>query len=70
MTGDWAGNVQIVRRVDIEGSEVPVVLLNNINLIVNIFDNVDSFLPDTSDGICSRSTHPTICRLGEKLYII
>ena len=67
MTGDWAGTVQVLRRVDVEGSEVPVVVLNDIQLIVKIFVDVDSLLPDTSDGICSRRSNPTPCRLGEKL---
>ena len=48
MTGDWAGSVQILRRVDVEGSEVPVVVLNDINLMVKSFDYVDSLLPHTS----------------------
>ena len=30
MAGDWAGIVQILRRVDIEGSEVHVVVLNDM----------------------------------------
>ena len=29
-------------------SDVPVVVLNNINLIVKIVDDVESFSPDTS----------------------
>ena len=65
MTGDWAGSVQILRRVDVEGSEVPVVVLNDINLIVKIFDDVDSFSPDTSVGSCDRRASPTPCRLGD-----
>ena len=40
MTGDWAGTVQVLRRLDVEGSEVPGVVLNDINLIVKIFDDV------------------------------
>ena len=68
MTGDWAGSVQIL-RLHFDVSEVPVVVLNDINLIVKIFDDVDSFLPDTSDGICSRRSNPTPCQLGEKLFI-
>ena len=35
MTGDWAGasvGVQVVRSGHVEGSEVPVVVLNNIQL--------------------------------------
>ena len=39
MTGDWAGFVQILRKV--VDCEVPVVVLNNINLIVKIVDDVD-----------------------------
>ena len=54
MTGDWTGTVQILRRVDVEGSEVPVVVLNNINLIVKIFYNIHRLLPDTSDRICNK----------------
>ena len=46
MTGDWAGFVQIVRSVDV--CEVSVVVLNDINNIVKIADDVDSFSPDTS----------------------
>ena len=38
MTGDWAGSIQILRRGDV--CEVPVVVLNIINLIVKIFDDV------------------------------
>ena len=63
MTGDWAGFVQILRTVDV--CEVPVVVLNNINLIVKIFDDVDSFSPDTSLGSCDRRASPTPCRLGD-----
>ena len=63
MTGDWAGTVQILRRVDVEGSEVPVVVLNDI--IVKIFVDVDSLLPDKTDGICCRTDSPTPCQLGE-----
>ena len=48
MTGDWACFVQVLRRVDVEGSEVPVVVLNDINLMVKSFDYVDSLLPHTS----------------------
>ncbi len=66
MTGDWADIVQILRRVDVEGSEVTVVVLNDINLIVNIFDDV-ILLPDRSDGICSRRASLTPCRLGESM---
>ena len=65
MTGDWAGSVQILRRVDIEGSEVPVVVLNDINLIVKIVDNIDSLSPDISLGSCDRRASPTPCRLGD-----
>ena len=35
MTGDWAGaggGVQVVRSGHVEGNEVPVVVLNNIQL--------------------------------------
>ena len=32
MTGDWAGTVQILRAADVEGSEVPVLILNDIQL--------------------------------------
>ena len=65
MTGDWAGSVQILRSVDIVGCEVPVVVLNNINLIVKIVDDVDSFSPDTSLGSCDRRASLTPCRLGD-----
>ena len=51
MTGDWAGSVQILRRVDVEDSEVPVVVLNDIKLFVEKFGDVDSFSPDKTDGI-------------------
>ena len=40
MTGDWAGasgGVQVVRSGHVEGSEVPVVVLNNISRILKIF---------------------------------
>ena len=57
MTGDWASSVQILRRVDV--CEVPVVVLNDINLIVKIVDDVDSFPPDTSLGSCDRRASPT-----------
>ena len=70
MTGDWAGTVQILRRVNVKGSEVPVVVLNDINLIVKIFDNVDSLLPDKTGGNCNRSDSPTPCRLRERIIII
>ena len=63
MTGDWAGSVQILRRVGFP--EVSVVVLNEINLLVKIFDDIDSLLPDTSDGICSRRASLTPCRLGD-----
>ena len=67
MTGDWtsAVSVQILRRVDF--SEVPVVVLNDVKLIVNIFDDVDIFLPDTSDRICSRRDSPAPCQLGASM---
>ena len=57
------GSVQILRRVDVEDSEVPVVVLNDINLI----DDVDSFLPDTSDGICCTIDSLTPCQLGASM---
>ena len=63
MTGDWAGSVQILRLV--VDCEVPVVVLNNINLIVKIVDDVDSFSPDTSLGSCDRRASPTPCRLRD-----
>ena len=63
MTGDWAGSVQILRKV--VDCEVPVVVLNNINLIVKIVDDVDSFSPDTSLGSCDRRASPTPCRLRD-----
>ena len=63
MTGDWASSVQILRSVDV--CEVSVVVLNNINLIVKIFDDVDSFSPDTSLGSCDRRASPTPCRLRD-----
>ena len=67
MTGDWAGSVHIFRRLDIEGSEVPVVVLNDINLILKIFDDIDSLLPDTSERNCSKRGSPTPCQLGESI---
>ena len=45
MTGDWAGSVQILRTV--VGCKVSVVVLNDINLIVKIFDHVDHVLYQT-----------------------
>ena len=63
MTGDWASSVQILRSVDV--CEVSVVVLNNINLIVKIVHDVDSFSPDTSLGSCDRRASPTPCRLGD-----
>ena len=66
MTGDWAGSVQIL-RLHFDVSEVPVVVLNDINLIVKIFDDVDSFLPDKTDGICSRRGSLTPCQLGNEI---
>ena len=63
MTGDWAGPVQIFRSVDV--CEVPVVVLNDINLIVKIVDDVGSFSLDTSLGSCDRRASPTPCRLGD-----
>ena len=43
MTGDWAGFVQILilSLVELNVCDVPVVVLNNINLIVKIVDDVD-----------------------------
>ena len=64
MTGDWAGSVQIVRAVGV--CDVPVVILNDIDLTVKIVDDVDSFSPDTSLGSCDRRASPTPCRLGDK----
>ena len=29
MTGDWAGTVHVIRGVVVEGSEVPLVVLND-----------------------------------------
>ena len=49
MTGDWAGFVQILRKVDV--CEVPVVVLNDIKLFVEKFGDVDSFSPDKTDRI-------------------
>ena len=49
MTGDWAGSVQILRRVDV--CEVPVVVLNDVKPFVEIVDDIDSFLPDKTDRI-------------------
>ena len=63
MTGDWASSVQILRRVDV--CEVPVVVLNNFNLIEKIVDDVDSFSPDTSLGSCDRRANLTPRRLGD-----
>ena len=63
MTGDWASSVQILRSVDV--CEVSVVVLNNINLIVKIFDVVGSLLPDTSVESCGRRSSPTPCRLRD-----
>ena len=42
MTGDWACAVQILRRVHIQGSEVPLVVLKDINLILKIFIDLNS----------------------------
>ena len=36
MTGDWAGGVQVVRSGHVEGREVRVVVLNNIQLSTHI----------------------------------
>ena len=63
MTGDWASSVQILRLV--VDCEVPVVVLNIINNIVKIFDDVDSFSPDTSVGSCDRRANLTPRRLGD-----
>ena len=52
MTGDWASSVQILRRVDV--CEVPVVVLNDIKLLVVIVDIIHSFLPDKTDRIWQR----------------
>ena len=67
MTGDWASFVQILilSLVELNVCDVPVVVLNNINLIVKIVDDVDSFSPDTSLGSCDRRASPTPCRLGD-----
>ena len=66
MTGDWAGaggGVQVVRSGHVEGSEVPVVVLNNIQLSKDTYlVSVNSLLPDTFDGICSRRGSPAPCR--------
>ena len=48
-TGDWAGSVQILRRVDV--CEVPVIVLNDVKPFVEIVDDVESFLPDKTDRI-------------------
>ena len=48
MTGDWAGGVQVVRSGDVEGSEVPVVVLNCIRLI----NKKIKIYPDSYDNIC------------------
>ena len=71
MTGDWTGaggGVQVVRSGHIEGSEVPVVVLNNIQLstyikIYPIYSIYHIFIaiPDTSHGICSRRDSLTTC---------
>ena len=63
MTGDWAGSVQILRAVGV--CDVPVVVLNDVNLMVKIFDDVDSFSPDTSLESCDRRASPTPCRLRD-----
>ena len=63
MTGDWAGSVQILRAVGV--CDVPVVVLNDIDLMVKIFDDVDSFSPDTSVGSCDRRANLTPRRLGD-----
>ena len=63
MTGDWASSVQILRVVGV--CDVPVVVLNDVNLMVKIFDDVDSFSPDTSLGSCDRRASPTPCRLRD-----
>ena len=65
MTGDWASSVQILRSVMDCDVDVPVVVLNDINLVVKIFDDVDSFSPDTSVGSCDRRASPTPCRLRD-----
>ena len=44
-----------------------MVVLNDIDLIVKMFDDVDSLLPDTSDENCSRKDSPAPCRLGESI---
>ena len=66
MTGDWAGSVQIL-RLHFDVSEVPVVVLNDINLIVKTFYDVDSLLPDTSDENCSMRDSPAPCRLRKSM---
>ena len=70
MTGDWAGAggvVQVVRSGHVEGSEVPVVVLNDIKLLVlRCFYDLDSYLPDTSDRMCSRRTSPTPYRQSSR----
>ena len=63
MTGDWASSVHILRLV--VDCEFPVVVLSNINNIVKIVDDVDSFSPDTSLGSCDRRASPTPCRLRD-----
>ena len=63
MTGDWASSVQILRAVGV--CDVPVVVLNDIDLMVKIFDDVDSFSPDTSVGSCDRRANLTPRRLGD-----
>ena len=63
MTGDWASSVQILRAVGV--CDVPVVVLNDVNLMVKIFDDVDSFSPDTSVGSGDRRASPTPCRLRD-----
>ena len=61
MTGDWTGFLPILRLV--QGSEVPVVVLNDIQLIVKVIDNVDSLLPGKTDGTCNKRYSPAPCRL-------
>ena len=63
MTGDWASSVQIVRTV--VDCEVPVVVLNDINLIVKTFDDVDNFIPSTAVENGDRKSSPTPCQLGK-----
>ena len=72
MTGDWAGaggGVQVVRSGHVEGSEVPVVVLNLISSSVHILRFIPDILnyyilvaiPDKAHRNCSRRDSLTTC---------